>query len=183
MLAVVRGWVESPDDVGDVPSGPVELTGYLQAAEAAGALDAAGGRAEAISAAQLVNVWGGPIYSGYLVLATSQPSQDAALEPLGPPQPRGGSGWDLRNLGYALQWWIFGLFAVALWLRLVRDEARGELPPGEELPDGIVAGGSSGEGPSGESPSGEGVADPDVAGEDAGRDRSVRGPADADASA
>ena len=130
VLPVARGWVASPDDAGAPPAGEVELVGYLQAAEAAGTLDAGAGTAESISTAQLVNVWGSPIYSGYLVLSASSPAQDGALEPLPPPQPRGGSGYDLRNLGYALQWWIFGLFAVGLWLRLVRDEAADLSPAG-----------------------------------------------------
>ena len=130
VLPVARGWVASADDAGAPPAGEVRLVGYLQAAEGSGALDPGAGTAESISTAQLVNLWGGPIYSGYLVLAESSPAQDAAVEALGPPQPRGGSGYDVRNLGYALQWWIFGLFAVGLWLRLVRDEAAGEPEPG-----------------------------------------------------
>lgn len=140
VLPVVRGWVASPDDAGTVPAGPVDVTGYLQASEAAGRLDTAAGTTESISSAQLVNVWGGPIYTGYLVLSSAQPAQDAGPVPLPPPGPRGDTGWDLRNLGYAVQWWIFGLFAVALWLRLVRDEALGEPVPevsGETVPDGL----------------------------------------------
>ena len=130
VLPVARGWVASPGDAGPPPAGEVSLTGYLQASEAAGTLDPGAGTAESISTAQLVNLWGGPIYSGYLVLATSSPDQPDGPAALPPPQPRGGDGWDLRNLGYALQWWIFGLFAVLLWGRLVRDEALGEPVPG-----------------------------------------------------
>jgi cytochrome oxidase assembly protein ShyY1 len=142
VLPVARGWVASPDDAAAPPAGEVTLTGYLQASEAAGALDVEAGTAEGISTAQLVNVWGGPIYSGYLVLAGSTPpAQGGAIEPLPPPEPRGSGGdVDLRNLGYALQWWIFGLFAVALWLRLVRDEAAGDPLPDDEtdaVPDAV----------------------------------------------
>jgi cytochrome oxidase assembly protein ShyY1 len=132
VLPVVRGWVTSPDDADlQVPTGPVAVTGHLQASEASGALDESAGTTDAISSAQLVNVWGGPIYSGYLALADSDPTQAAGLTPLPAPVPDDGGRWDLRNLGYAAQWWIFGLFAVGLWVRLVRDEAAGEPRPGE----------------------------------------------------
>jgi cytochrome oxidase assembly protein ShyY1 len=133
VLPVVRGWLTSPDDAAslEVPVGEVTVTGYLRASEASGALDTSAGTTDAISSAQLVNVWGGPIYSGYLALAGSDPAQPAGLTPLPPPVADEGGGWDLRNLGYAAQWWIFGLFAVGLWVRLVRDEAHGEPRPGE----------------------------------------------------
>jgi cytochrome oxidase assembly protein ShyY1 len=133
VLPVVRGWVTSPDDAATLvaPVGEVAVTGYLQASEASGALDADAGTTDALSSAQLVNLWGGPIYAGYLALADSDPAQPAGLTPLPAPVPDDGDGWDLRNLGYAGQWWIFGLFALGLWVRLVRDEAQGEPRPGE----------------------------------------------------
>ena len=48
----------------------------------------------------------------------STPAQDPGLALMGEPVP-GASGVDWRNLGYALQWWMFGIFAVALWWRMV----------------------------------------------------------------
>ena len=44
---------------------------------------------------------------------------------------------DWQNYGYALQWWLFGGFAVFLWVKVVLDEldpARAE-PPGAVTPD------------------------------------------------
>ncbi len=44
---------------------------------------------------------------------------------------------DWQNYGYALQWWLFGGFAVFLWVKVVLDEldpARME-PPGAVTPD------------------------------------------------
>lgn len=131
VLAVVRGWVADRDDAAaaPAPSGPVRVTGYLQVGEAAGGSpgDGTSGAApdevEAISPAELVNRWGGPTYSGYLVLQESDPAQGDALATLPPPTLAGG-GLNLQNLAYALQWWLFGGFAVLLWARLVRDETR-----------------------------------------------------------
>jgi cytochrome oxidase assembly protein ShyY1 len=124
VLPVVRGWVASAPDADEPPSGPVEVTGYLQSSEQAGT-GIADGRTDAISSAELLNVWGGPIYTGYLVVSSSDPAQAASVQLLDPPTMPG-TGLNIQNLAYAAQWWIFGGFAVLLWLRLVRDEARGD---------------------------------------------------------
>ncbi|WP_448631831.1 hypothetical protein [Cellulomonas soli] len=50
---------------------------------------------------------------------------------LDPPAGDAG-GLNIQNLAYAAQWWIFGAFAVGLWLRLVRDEAAGGPPRGQD---------------------------------------------------
>ena len=101
------------------------MVGYLQASRAGRAAGSADGRTDAISSAELLNSWGGPIYTGYLVVATSDPAQaDTVVASLDPPTMPG-AGLNIQNLAYAAQWWIFGGFAVLLWLRLVRDEARG----------------------------------------------------------
>lgn len=139
ILPVVRGW--APDEATArrflVPAaGPpvrVDVMGFLQVAEGSGAgID--GGRTEAISAGELVNAWGGPIYTGYLVAQTETlvgGAGDLEVVEGGPvlrlPAPTlgGDAGLNIQNLGYALQWWLFGGFAVALWVRLVRDEQRG----------------------------------------------------------
>lgn len=148
VLPVVRGWVPatadgSEPDVSDVvladPTGPVRLAGYLQASEALGQGSDVPGRTDSISSASLANTWGGPIYSGYLVVSSADPAQADAIVLLDRPSIEGGEGLNLQNLFYALQWWIFGGFAVLLWLRLVRDEARGEVKSADEDPFGALA--------------------------------------------
>ncbi|MHA7132248.1 SURF1 family protein [Oerskovia turbata] len=135
VLPVVRGWVPTADAAAlEVPTGEVRVAGYLQASEADGDGDLPAGQTDSISSAALANAWGNPIYGGYLVLKESDPAQLAAADG-GPrllPRPmiEGGTGVNLQNAFYALQWWIFGLFAVALWVRLVRDEAAGGRPRG-----------------------------------------------------
>lgn len=139
VVPVVRGWVPSatPGDAAlEVPAGEVRVTGRLQASESTqeGAEplpDNPGGPplTDSISTGALVNDWGGPIYSGYVVLTASDPAQPAVADggPAALPRPvlEGGTDVNLQNLFYALQWWVFGLFAVLLWLRLVRDEMSG----------------------------------------------------------
>ena len=143
VLAVVRGFV--PDGATDAavapapPPGPVSVVGYLQSGEAPGA-GVVDGRTEAISPAELVGVWGGPTWTGYLVLASSDPAQGSDPTPL-PPPTRHGTGLNVQNLSYAAQWWIFGGFALLLWWRMVRDEARGNPFDDERGEPAEVAGG------------------------------------------
>ncbi|SED65223.1 SURF1 family protein [Ruania alba] len=133
LLPVLRGWVpEAAEAALIVPEGEVQLTGFLAGPEPAEhGIDpetSSGGEVETISPAQLVNHWGGPMYSAYLRLAT-QESDAASLAgavsptPVGPPEITGG-GLNVRNLAYAAEWWIFGGFAIVLWWRMVRDEVR-----------------------------------------------------------
>jgi cytochrome oxidase assembly protein ShyY1 len=127
VLPVVRGWVVVPDDAAAlaVPAGEVTVTAYLQSSEASGRTDLPSGQVDAISSAELLNLWGGPIWSAYAVLTASEPAQGDALALL-PAPVRSGAGLNLQNVAYAAQWWIFGGFAIFLWLRMVRDEATGE---------------------------------------------------------
>ncbi|MCA5892596.1 SURF1 family protein [Isoptericola sp. NEAU-Y5] len=139
VLPVVRGWVPTPSAAGevlDVPGGEVRVSGWLQASESVQEgveplpdnLDGPP-LVDSIATGALVNTWGGPTYTGYVVLTGSDPAQVAAAgggpEPLPRPVIEGSEGVNLQNLFYALQWWVFGLFAVLLWVRLVRDEAAG----------------------------------------------------------
>ena len=131
LLPVVRGWAATLEEAraATPPSGTVSLTGYVQASEAAGSDPGADGTIEMISSAQLLSVWGGPIYGGYAVVATSDPAQAGGLTLLPRPTIEGGDGLNIQNLFYAIEWWIFAGFAVALWLRMVRDESRGGRDP------------------------------------------------------
>lgn len=129
-LAVVRGWVRAPDDAATAPApaGQARVTGVLQVGEAAhDDVDLPAGQVAAVSPAALVNRWGGPVYTGYLLATDVEPAQGSLL-PAPLPEPPSGA-WDLQNLAYAAQWWLFGGFAVALWVRLVRDEARRSVTP------------------------------------------------------
>ncbi|MFD9060969.1 SURF1 family protein [Kitasatospora purpeofusca] len=138
-VAVVRGWAPGTPPAGasasgapvDAPTGEVTLGGRLQAGETSGSNGAvAGGLPEGqlgtINRAALVNKlaldgW----YDGWV-------SADVAPEGLTPVptvQPQGGDGLSLRafqNLGYTLEWFVFGGFVVFMWFRLLRREAEAE---------------------------------------------------------
>ncbi|WP_228759958.1 SURF1 family protein [Pseudactinotalea sp. HY158] len=128
VLPVVRGWVAETDPAYLNAEGTrVEAIGYLDGSQAVGdPVD--GDEIGAVSSAQLVNEWSTPIYSGFIVLAESDPAvpDPAGLPPLDDvavPTLSGG-GLNLQNLAYAGEWFIFGGFAVLIWWRMVRDEAR-----------------------------------------------------------
>lgn len=131
VLPVVRGWVAEPGDFEPL-TGEVEVTGYLQGSEAVELGMVGANVTDSISAGALANRWGGPIYSGYLVQATSDPAGDGSVLVLPRPTIEGGTGLNMQNLFYAIQWWVFGGFALALWIRLVRDETRGGSADGFE---------------------------------------------------
>ncbi len=135
-LPVARGWIpaDAVDQSGaltdewreklQASTEPTQLTGWLQASESTMSSDLPAGHINSISSAYLANVWGGPMYGGYLVLAQSSEPTPEGLVMLPRPTIEGGDGVNMQNLFYALQWWVFGGFAAALWLRLVRDDAK-----------------------------------------------------------
>ncbi len=124
-LPVVRGWVPQDAKAPQPPSGPVELVGRMQGSELPPDPDPAlaADQVTAVSAADLVNRWGTPIYAGYLVVTDDVPAPLRAVPVLDPRQ----GGFRLVNFSYALQWWVFAGFAVFLWWRVLRDSYREQL--------------------------------------------------------
>lgn len=130
VLPVARGWVSDASDpaVAAVPEGPVRLEGWLQVSEVSqlGRIDEQ--HIGEISSPLLVNEWGGPIYTGYLAQSVAavpldgQTLPDASASPMERPQTKHEQGLDIQNLGYAVQWIVFGAFFVYLWWRTVRDQ-------------------------------------------------------------
>jgi cytochrome oxidase assembly protein ShyY1 len=129
-VTVVRGW--SPGSPGSTPppappTGPVSVTGRLQAPETSGSDGAVAGGLPAgqlgtISPATLVNLLPYPVYDGW-VAADGVP---AGLTAVPTAQPAGGDGLTARafqNLGYTLEWFVFAGFVGFMWFRLARREA------------------------------------------------------------
>lgn len=140
-MLVVRGWVRTPDAVPEPPTGHTTLTGWLQPGEGAGVPDP-DPRDDVLpelriaSAIQHVDR---DLYGGY-VIARAGASADG-LVPVTPDSlPEPDSTTRLRNLLYAIEWWIFGGFALFLWWRWVRDElGRRAAGDQESTPAGIAS--------------------------------------------
>jgi cytochrome oxidase assembly protein ShyY1 len=133
-VLVVRGWSAAHPAPPPAPlpaqDGTVEVTGWLQPGESApdgseGATDGADRAADGdvLSALRVVDVlerMDRDLYGGYVI---ARSPADPALEPVTPdslPDPPAFTA--VRNLLYALEWWVFALFAGFLWLRWCRDE-------------------------------------------------------------
>ncbi|WP_284250928.1 SURF1 family protein [Litorihabitans aurantiacus] len=122
-LAVVRGWSAGTDDVPPAPGGTVTVTGAVTAGEAFENAALPPGQVDSISPAYFAGTWGLPIYNAYLVPNEASTAGLGGLVAVPAPSLDGGGGVDIRNLAYAIEWYVFGAFALLVWYRLVRDEA------------------------------------------------------------
>lgn len=134
-IPVVRGWVPSGTDLDAVPapgsSGAV--TGWLQPVDG-GAVDddPTDDVYPQIRTADLVQRVDVDLYGGYVVAEEPTPGlEPATLDQL----PEVGAFTALRNILYAIEWWVFALFAAYIWLRYVRDTTR--QPPADEGDDTV----------------------------------------------
>ena len=122
-MPVVRGWSAEPD--APVPTGAVEVQGWLQASEGSGISDE-DPRDDVIPEMRIPSIVehvDADLYSAYVV-ADQPPAASAGLEPVPPESvPAVSSSTHLRNLLYALQWLLFAGFAVYIWVRWCRDTA------------------------------------------------------------
>lgn len=119
-MPVVRGWAAQPE--APVPSGQVEVDGWLQASEGSGASDddPHDDVIPEMRIASIVEHVDADLYSGYVVAkAQAAPAGLAAVTPES--VPKVSNVTHLRNLLYAFQWWIFGAFAIYIWSRWCRD--------------------------------------------------------------
>jgi len=140
-VAVVRGWVPSASDPAVAPpapaapgAAPVSVRGVLRPGEppvdhAPGAgTGLPPGQLDGVDLTQLVQRWPQHLITGYLVLTSADPAPAApAPRPVPPTAPSNRTvAW--QNLSYAVQWFVFAGFGLALWFRLVRDDHLGRLP-------------------------------------------------------
>ena len=121
-VLVVRGWVADRSSAPAPPEGPVALTGWLQPGEGSADSDPHPGDdvLPQLRIADAVQHVSQDLYGGYVI---AKSPRQAGLEPVTPaslPQPQAFTA--LRNLLYALEWWVFGGFAVYAWWRWSRDE-------------------------------------------------------------
>ncbi len=121
-LPVLRGFVTDPGQAGAPPTGTLTLEGGLAPPESP--VDTAVGPGEigSVDTSVLVNTWPGDLYNAFLFLQRSEPPDAPGLTAV--PTPLGDTGIQWRNAAYAVQWWVFALFALWLWWRMVREEHR-----------------------------------------------------------
>lgn len=118
IVPVVRG-ITDEDAPSPPPSGVVSSVGVLLPSEE-NAPDAVTppGQLDAVRLPQLAQRWDGQIIGGFVTLpAEASRAQGLQPAPLDLPEAKG----RLRNAAYALQWWLFAAFAVAMAVRIARD--------------------------------------------------------------
>lgn len=119
-LVVVLGRKPTSDEPVVLPA-RATFTAVLQPSEASGEL----------SMAQRVNHATGDLFSGYGLL--DDRSIASKLTPISPPEQHVSWTVGLRNLAYALQWWVFGLFSGFMWWRMVTDLVTVRRTPTDDL--------------------------------------------------
>lgn len=116
MVLVVRGR-------GDLhqppPSGTVDVTGVLEPSDQTGSSLDADRATGGIRTAALVQDFNQDLYAGYVVLTSSEPGEQ--LVAITPPTPESSRWAGVRNLVYAVQWWVFAGFVAFMWWRIVAE--------------------------------------------------------------
>jgi len=127
-IAVVRGFVTDPAQaVAPAIATDVTVSGTLASGESpAHAADSLpDGQIAALDLSLLVNRWPGVLYNAFVFATAEQPDVTSAASPAVqrvPPPALASGGLSWRNAAYALQWWVFALFAAYMWWRMVRDD-------------------------------------------------------------
>ena len=118
----IRGW--SPTPRAAAPSGEVALTGWLQASEGATGPDddPSDDVIPQMRIPSIVEHVDADLYSAYVVERTGAGVATQGLTQVTPGSiPKVSRTTSLRNILYAFQWWVFGGFAVYVWVRWCRD--------------------------------------------------------------
>ncbi|WP_328530231.1 SURF1 family protein [Nocardioides sp. NBC_00368] len=141
-VLVDRGWLqtESQDEFDDLPAPPtgeVTITGWVRADGTGDSTDVAqvdGYHAtRALSSTQVAKVVDEPLLTGWLHLDTESPEPATQLRQADLPELDNGP-----HFFYGLQWWFFGILAIAGFFYLMYDErrtqSRDETAPDDDEP-------------------------------------------------
>ena len=117
LIAVVRGWVPQ-GQLFTTPEGTVSIEGVLQPSDTFYAtVSDSGGEIVTIDSQQLSELWNTPLLDGYVVLQSQSPTKANSPEIVPPTISTAEVAFPLQNFFYAIQWWVFALFAVTIYIR------------------------------------------------------------------
>jgi len=121
-IAVLRGWAPNVD-AAPVPEGAVEVSGIWHPNERFYRDEVFNpDGVVAISTERLRDRWNLPLRPGFIMLTEQQPASDLALVPQ--TVQTANVPFPIQNLFYAVQWLVFAAFAVFVYVRWLRMEAR-----------------------------------------------------------
>lgn len=139
VLPVMRGFVDTPAAADTPPPVPVTVTGTLAPGEAPAETALPAGQRGSIDLAALANEWPEELYNAFVFAAAENPTLTGATVTVVPAPTFTDGSLDWRNLGYALQWWVFAAFACLMFYRFLADASRPRKPlpddPRERTPD------------------------------------------------
>ncbi|MDA9017536.1 hypothetical protein N9J11_04280, partial [Actinomycetota bacterium] len=75
------------------------------------------GKVVVIDSRQLSELWNADLLDGFIVMQDQELVTANAPEMVPPTIATGDVAFPLQNFFYAIQWWIFALFAVAVYVR------------------------------------------------------------------
>lgn len=135
-LVVVAGWLQVGNEEASIAGDQGIVVGRYVPTESPQQTDLFDGQREAVAVAELLNLWRdpGPVYGGYLVMEQAP----EGLDTIATSAPEAERSLNILNLFYALEWAIFGLFALYLWFRLVKDAWQRELEEAQVLDAKLV---------------------------------------------
>ena len=121
-VAVLRGFVDgTPTTLPPPPEGTVTVLGTLGPGESPRTgRPLPDGQRHGIDLAQLVNEWPGDLYNVVAARLRRVPGTQHRARPgaaTGGRRPA-----ELQEPAYAIQWWVFGLFAIWMWWKMFRAE-------------------------------------------------------------
>jgi surfeit locus 1 family protein len=122
-MLVVRGWTPQPGTAAPAAAGEVAMSGWLQPPEGSGAQDPdpEDDLLPEVRIADVIQHVDQDLYGGFVIADTAT----AGLEQVSPEQlPGPERSTAVRNLLYALEWWVFGGFAAFVWWRWCSDEIK-----------------------------------------------------------
>ncbi|HET9420916.1 MAG TPA: SURF1 family protein [Nocardioides sp.] len=124
-LLVDRGWMQSDNrgadlpDVPDPPAGEVTVTGWVRADGSGSSTEVHDQSTRAISSERIGDALDREVYGGFVDLRSEDPEPEESLEQVELPELDNGP-----HFFYGLQWWFFGVLALAGFGYLAYDEWR-----------------------------------------------------------
>lgn len=134
-VPVVRGWLPLGEEPPPAPEGPQLIVGWLEPTESdalreRGREPLPAGQVEVVSSAELLSLWEPELYQGFVI--QQKPAPVAPLVAVEPPSVTISPPMDWQNAAYGVQWWLFGLFAIFWFGRMLVIE-RDDLEAGPDV--------------------------------------------------
>ena len=127
-LVILRGFVTSPAAASKPTRNDVTVTGGMAPGESPSVGTYPAGQSGSIDLPAKLNEWGGDLYNAFLFAVEEKPNAtDDSITRVPPPPPNPTHGFRFVNLMYAFQWWVFAIFAIYVFWRMLHDDVYG--PP------------------------------------------------------